>query len=193
MVPQVANGSDLAALEIGPQGAVLSSPYGVDVSVPEGALKDTTSVTLQPVSDGKLVLQQTVRYVPESAFDLAFAQMDGRGTTLGDKSATVTIDLGDRYVDGATVYQLVEGVPTKISGVKVDGTKLSFSASGPMRFVAGVPVETAAAQSRNLVPLIVLALLAVIVMIVAITVLTSLRSKKAPTIANRGSRKRSRF
>ena len=193
MVPQITNDSDLAALVIGPVGGVLTCPFGVQVAVPEGALTDETSVTVQPVPDSQLTIQQTVRYVPESAYDLAFAQMDGRGITLGEKSARVTIDLQDRFAEGATVYQLNDGVPTRIEGVEVKGTTLSFDTSGPMQFVAGVPVQATAAQSRNLVPLIVLALLAVIVMIVAITVLTSLRSKKAPTISNRGSRKRSRF
>ncbi len=193
MVAQVDSSGDLVALEIGPSGGVLTCPFGVAVNVPEGALTDTTSVTVKPVPDSQLQIQQLVRYVPESGFDLAFAQMDGRGITLGEKSARVSLDLQDRFVDGATLYQMVNGVPTKIDEVEIEGTTLSFDASGPMRVVAGVPIQATQAQSRNLVPLIVLALLAVIILIVMITVLTSLRSNKAPTIANRGSRKRSRF
>ena len=50
--------------------------------------------------------------------------MNGRGTDLGDKEVTVRVDLGERWTDGATLYQLVNGQATPLESVKVDGTVL---------------------------------------------------------------------
>jgi hypothetical protein len=193
LVPQDIGGGNLFALEIGPAGATMDCPFGVQLVVPKDTFADTTSVTVRPIPDNQLQLQQTVRFVPQSAFDIAFAKLDGRGTDLGGKSAEVHIDLKDRFVGGATLYELTNGQLTPIKNVSTKGTVLTFDVTGPLRIVAGVPVATTNAQKRSLVPLVVLALLAVIVLIVAITVLTSLRSGRTPTISNRGSRKRSRF
>ena len=193
MVPQNVQSDDLVALEIGPAGGELSCPFGVQIVVPKDAFTDMTSVTVQPISDSQLAIQQTVRYVPQSAYDIAFAALDGRGTDLGTKSAEVSIDLKERFAEGATLYDVTNGTAIPLEGVKTDGTILSFETSGPIRVVAGVTVKTAATQGRNLVPLVILALLAVIVLIVAISMLTSLRAGRVPTISNRGSRKRGRF
>ncbi|HRA48768.1 MAG TPA: hypothetical protein PK819_11930 [Thermomicrobiales bacterium] len=193
MVPQVDQGSDLVALEIGPNGGELVCPFGVHVNVPKGTFSDMTSVTVRPVPDNQLQLQQAVRFVPESAFDIAFAQLDGRSTDLAGKTATVSVDLAERFTTGATLYQILNGEATLLTNVTTNGTVLSVDTTGAMRIVAGVPVVMSGTQQRSLVPLIVLALIAVILVIVAITVLTSLRAKRAPTISNRGSRKRSRF
>jgi hypothetical protein len=194
MVPQLGEDGSLAALEIGPEGNTLVSPFGVQIVVPKDTFSDTTSVTVQPVKDAEVPLQPAVRLVPDSAFDISFAQLNGRGIDLGDKKAKVTVDLGDRWADGATLYRLVDGQASELSGVDREGTTLSFDIGGPMRIVAGVPTAQAAAGSRSLVPFIVVALIAVILLIVAISVLTSLRSRRPrAVVTRRASGSRSRF
>jgi hypothetical protein len=138
-------------------------------------------------------IQSGIRLVPDSAFDISFAQMNGRGIDLGDKDATVRIDLGDRWINGASVFQLVDGQANELSGVTANGTVLELKISEPMRLVAGVPSAQAAAGSRSLVPFIIIALIAVILLIVAGSVLTSLRGRRTPTVPirrNSGSRNR---
>jgi hypothetical protein len=193
MVPQVGPDGRLVALEIGPAGGQLDSTFGVQVVVPEGTFNDVTSVTVQPVPDSQVPLQTAVRLVPDSAFDISFAQMNGRGIDLGDKNAIVRIDLGERWADGASVFQLVDGQANQLSGVSASGTVLELKISEPMRLVAGVPTQQAAAGSRSLVPFVIVALVAVIVLIVAGSVLVSLRGRRTPTVGTRrrsGSRNR---
>jgi hypothetical protein len=194
MVPQVSDNGNLVALEIGPGGDTLTSSYGVQIQVPAETFTDVTSVTLQPVQDNQVPLQATIRLVPNSAFDVSFALLNGRATDLGDKQATVVVDLGERWTSGATIYELVNGEAVGIGGVKTDGTVLTFEISRPLRFVAGVPAASAAAGSRSLVPFIIIALISVILLIVAVSVLTSLRSRRAPTVVSRrASGSRGRF
>jgi len=193
MVPQVGNDGRLVALEMGPQGGPLDSPYGVQIVVPENTFTETTSVTLQPVADIQVPLQVGIRLVPESTYDISFAKMNGRGTDLGDKEVTVRVDLGERWTDGATLYQLVNGQATPLKSVKVDGTVLEGKINGPARVVAGVPTAQIAGSSRNLVPIVIVALVAVILLIVAGSVLISLRNRRPRTVATRrtlGSRGR---
>jgi hypothetical protein len=162
--------------------------------VPEDTFSDTTSVTVQPVPDAEVPLQPSIRLVPASAFDISFAQLNGRGIDLGDKKAQVKVDLGERWADGATLYQLVNGQATALGGVSSNGTTLEFDVGGPMRIVAGVPTAQSAASSRSLVPFIVVALIAVILLIVAISVLTSLRGRRPrAVVSKRVSGSRSRF
>ena len=130
MVPQVSDDGQLVALEIGPAGDTLSSPYGVQINVPEGTFQDMTSVTLQPVADSQVPLQAAVRLVPESAFDISFAQMNGRAMSLGDKSATVSVDLSQRWTNGATAYELVNGQAVEIKGVSTEGRCSSSTSTG---------------------------------------------------------------
>jgi hypothetical protein len=195
MVPQVTNDGQLVAREIGPDGGELSNAeYGVEIVVPKDAFSDTASVTVQPVPDNQVPLQQGIRLVPESAFDISFAQLDGRGIDLGNKSATVRIDLGERWADGASLFQLVNGQANQIGGVSRDGTVLSAEVKGPMRIVAGVPSAQVAGNSRSLVPFVIIALIAVILLIVAGSVLISLRARRTPTVATRrSSGNRNRF
>jgi hypothetical protein len=193
MVPQIGADGQLVALEIGPGGGQLDSTFGVQVVVPKGTFNDVTSVTVQPVPDSQVPIQSGIRLVPDSAFDISFAQMNGRGIDLGDKDATVRIDLGDRWINGASVFQLVDGQANELSGVTANGTVLELKISEPMRLVAGVPSAQAAAGSRSLVPFIIIALIAVILLIVAGSVLTSLRGRRTPTVPirrNSGSRNR---
>jgi hypothetical protein len=185
MVPQVSDDGQLVALEIGPAGDTLSSPYGVQINVPEGTFQDMTSVTLQPVADSQVPLQAAVRLVPESAFDISFAQMNGRAMSLGDKSATVSVDLSQRWTNGATAYELVNGQAVEIKGVSTEGSVLTFDINRPMRIVAGVPSVPVAASSRSLVPFIIIALVSVILLIIAVSVLTSLRGRRPRTVVTR--------
>src|SRR4029078_3571443 len=87
LVPQDIGGGNLVALELGPGGATVECPLGVQLVVPKDTFADTTSVTVRPIPDNQLQLQQTVRFVPQSAFDIAFAKLDGRGTDLGGQAA----------------------------------------------------------------------------------------------------------
>jgi hypothetical protein len=194
MVPQVGADGRLVALEIGPDGGQLDSSFGVQVVVPEGTFHDVTSVTVQPVPDNQVPLQTSLKLVPDSAFDISFAQMNGRGIDLGDKSATVRIDLGERWITGASVFKLIDGQASQINGVTANGTVLEFRISEPMRLVAGVPNAQVAAGSRSLVPFIIIALIAVILLIVAGSVLISLRGRRTPTVpTRRASGNRNRF
>ena len=194
MVPQVGNErTRLVALEMGPEGGPLNSPYGVQIVVPKNTFTDTTSVTLQPVTDNQVPLQAGISLVPDSAYDISFAKLNGRGIDLGDKDVTVRVDLGERWADGATLFQLVNGQATPLRNVKVDGTVLEGKINGPTRVVAGVPTSQIAGGSRNLVPIIIVALVAVILLIVAGSVLISLRSRRPRTVTTRrtlGSRSR---
>jgi len=193
MVPQVGNEGRLVALEMGPAGGSLNSPYGVQIVVPENTFSDTTSVTLQPVADNQVPLQAGVSLVPESAYEISFAKLNGRGIDLGDKEVTVRVDLGERWADGATLFQLVNGQATPLKNVKVDGTALEGKINGPTRVVAGVPTSQIAGSSRSLVPIVIVALVAVILLIVAGSILISLRNRRPRTVATRrtlGSRGR---
>jgi hypothetical protein len=193
MVPQVGNEGRLVALEMGPAGGSLNSPYGVQIVVPENTFSDTTSVTLQPVADNQVPLQAGVSLVPESAYEISFAKLNGRGINLGDKEVTVRVDLGERWADGATLFQLVNGQATPLRNVKVDGTALEGKINGPTRVVAGVPTAQIAGGSRSLVPIVIVALVAVILLIVAGSILISLRNRRPRTVATRrtlGSRGR---
>jgi hypothetical protein len=193
MVPQVGNEGRLVALEMGPAGGPLNSPYGVQILVPENTFTDTTSVTLQPVADNQVPLQPGISLVPESAYDISFAKLNGRGIDLGDKEVTVRVDLGERWADGATLFQILNGQATPLKNVKVDGTVLEGQINGPTRVVAGVPRAPIAGSSRNLVPIVIVALVAVILLIVAGSVLISLRGRRPRTVATRrtlGSRGR---
>jgi hypothetical protein len=194
MVPQVSDNGQLVAWEIGAGGDTLTSSYGVQIQVPPETFSDVTSVTLQPVEDNQVPLQAAIRLVPDSAFDVSFAQLNGRTTDLGDKKATVLVDLGERWTEGATIYELVNGQAVAVHGVSRDGTVLTFEISRPIRFVAGVPAASAVAGSRSLVPFIIIALISIILLIVAVSVLTSLRSRRTPTVVSRRtSGSRSRF
>jgi hypothetical protein len=188
MVPQVDADTNLVALEIGPAGGVLASDFGVAITVPEDTFADTTSVTLQPVSDNQLVLQGDVALVPESGFDVSFALMNGRGIDLGEKTARIRVDLGDNWRDGATLYQMSNGQLTRLSGVSRDGTALEADISGPIRLVAGVPIVATNEAGRSLVPFVILALIGVILAIVAVSVLTSVRSRRKPVTIKRSRR-----
>lgn len=185
MVPQVGANGRLVALEIGPAGGQLDSSFGVQIIVPEGTFDDVTSVTVQPVPDNQVPLQTGIRLVPDSAFDISFAQLNGRGVNLGDKNATVRIDLGDRWTDGASVFQLVDGQARQLGGVSASGSVLELEIGEPMRLVAGVPNQQVAATNRSLVPFVIIALIAVILLLVAGSVLISLRGRRTPTVANR--------
>lgn len=185
MVPQVGANGRLVALEIGPAGGQLDSSFGVQIIVPEGTFDDVTSVTVQPVPDNQVPLQTGIRLVPDSAFDISFAQLNGRGVNLGDKNATVRIDLGDRWTDGASVFQLVDGQARQLGGVSASGSVLELEIGEPMRLVAGVPNQQVAATNRSLVPFVIIALIAVIMLLVAGSVLISLRGRRTPTVANR--------
>jgi hypothetical protein len=186
MVPQVSNNGNLVAKEIGPSGGELTnSDFGVRIEVPEGTFEDMTSVTLQPVPDNQVPLQSGLSLVPDSAFDISFAQLNGRAVELGDKSANVQVDLGDRWQDNATLYQLINGQATPLDDVSVSGSTLAIEIDGPMRLVAGVPAASAASSDRGLVPFILIALVAVIVLIVAGSVLTSLRGRRPRTVPTR--------
>jgi hypothetical protein len=193
MVPQVDNNGRLVALEMGTEGGLLNSPFGVQIDVPKETFSDTTSVTLQPVADNQVPLQAGISLVPQSAYDISFAKLNGRGIDLGDKRVTVRVDLGERWTDGATLFQLVNGQANPLGGVKTNGTVLEAKISGPTRVVAGVPTAQIATSGRSLVPIIIAALVAVIVLIVAGSVLISLRSRRPRTVATRrtlGSRSR---
>jgi hypothetical protein len=107
---------------------------------------------------------------------------------------TVRVDLGERWADGATLFQLVNGQANPLGGVKTDGTVLETKISGPIRVVAGVPTAQIAGSGRSLVPIVIAALVAVILLIVASSVLISLRSRRPRTVATRRSLgSRSRF
>jgi hypothetical protein len=186
MVPQVTNNGNLVAKEIGPIGGELtSSDLGVRIEVQEGAFEDMTSVTLQPVPDNQVPLQAGLSLVPDSAFDISFAQLNGRAVDLGDNSAKVQVDLGERWRDNATLYQLVNGQATALNGVRTSGSTLEIEIDGPMRLVAGVPAASAASTDRGLVPFVLIALAAVIVLIVAGSVLTSLRGRRLRPVPTR--------
>jgi hypothetical protein len=111
--------------------------------------------------------------------------LNGRAVELGDKSANVQVDLGDRWQDNATLYQLINGQATPLDDVSVSGSTLAIEIDGPMRLVAGVPAASAASSDRGLVPFILIALVAVIVLIVAGSVLTSLRGRRPRTVPTR--------
>jgi hypothetical protein len=194
MVPQVDNNGRLVALEMGNEGGLLNSPFGVQIEVPKETFSDTTSVTLQPVADNQVPLQAGISLVPQSAYDISFAKLNGRGIDLGDKQVTLRVDLGERWTDGATLFQLINGQANAISGVKTNGTVLEAKINGPTRVIAGVPTAQIAGSGRGLVPIIIAALIAVIVLIVASSVLISLRNRRPRTVATRRSLgSRSRF
>jgi hypothetical protein len=148
---------------------------------------------LQPIPDNQLVLQTGVSLVPDSAFDISFAHQNGRGTDLGEKEATLRIDLADRWEDGATLYQLVDGIATQMNDVERDGTVLSADVSGPIRVVAGVPLAQTAESGRSLVPIVVVGLIGVILAIIAISGLTSIRARRRPVTIKRSTGSRGRY
>ena len=194
MVPQVTNNGNLFAKEIGPQGGELATDFGIAIAVPEGTFQDMTSVTLQPVADNQVPLQSGLSLVPDSAYDISFAHLNGRAVELEDGAATVRMDLGERWQDNATLYQLVNGQAMPLDNVQATGSVLEIEIDGPMRLVAGVPTTVAGSSDRGLVPFIILALVAVIVLVVAGSVLTSLRGRRPRTVpTRRASGNRGRF
>jgi hypothetical protein len=156
------------------------------VSIPEGALTDASTLSIQPVPDTKLPAQDGVDPISNSAFDVTLAGPDGRAIAKLLKPADLRIELDkDRMKDGARIYR-VEGTQLiALPNSRIEGNALVVSVDQFSRFVVGVPSTVQGSQNRSLVPFILAAIVVILVMLAMIVLGGMFRPRRQRVVVSR--------
>ena len=177
----------MVATIIGPEGGVLPCPAGAEIEVPPGALKEPSTVTIVPISNSKLPVQNAVELIPDTGFDVTFAGPDGRAIDYALlEKAEFHIKLDEEAIRTGTKLYLVDGAAlVPLSGTRIDGETLSVSIDGYARLVAGIPAPVNAGTTRNVGRYVAAAAVGVIAMIVMVVLFGMFRPRRHRIITNR--------
>jgi hypothetical protein len=194
IAPTTSEDGSVASL-VGPEGGTLSSPLGATLIVPEGALTETSTVSIQPVSDTKLPAENEVDLVPRSGFDVTLAGPDGRAIENISKPAELRIELDEQHVqEGVRLYRVEGSELVVLPNTRIDGNTLVTTVDQFSRFVAGMPAPAAASNSRNFLPFALAGIVVVLVMIGMIVLGGMFRPRRQRVVmTRRPPRQRSRY
>jgi hypothetical protein len=176
----------MVAAVIGPEGGSLSCKAGASVVFPAGALSEKSTVTIQPIANTKLPIQDGVDLLPNSAFDITIAGADGRAVGSLSAPAEFTLNLGkDRLLPGTKLYQVQGSSLVEVPNVKTQGNKLIVTLDSFSRIVAGVPAPTTAKSGRSVLPFILAAVVVVLAMIVMVVLGGIFRPRRQRVVVTR--------
>jgi hypothetical protein len=152
-----AAGADgMYAVTLDTSGGKLESPYGATVIVPEGCLKDQTTVTIKPVDDKAVPETAGISTIAGTAFDVGFGAADGRAVNDLEIPAVLTIALQSASMtESARIYR-VEGNTLKLMPLTAsDAGSISTEIDGLARYVVGVPQGNTAASTTSINPFLI--------------------------------------
>lgn len=171
---------------MGVDGGTLTSPQGVTLIVPPGALAGQSTITIQPVTDTKLPTGNGVQLVRNTAFDVTVAGADGRAIDKLLAPAEVRVQLDEALVEqGVRLYEVDGSTLRQLPDTVIEGDELVVSLTSFSRIVAGKPVPVTATAKRNVLPFI-LAAVVVMILLVVLTLLAGMfRPRRQRIITNR--------
>jgi hypothetical protein len=160
---------------------------GAVIEIPAGALKEPSTVTIIPVTDTKMPVQDGVELIPASGYDVTIAGPDGRAIDYSLlKTAQFSVKITQDAVRSGMKLYRVEGTSlVPLSNTRIEGNVLSVSIDGFSRFVAGVPAPATAGTNRNLLPFVLAAVVAIFAMVVMIVLGGMFRPRRHRVITNR--------
>jgi hypothetical protein len=174
------------AAVIGTEGGSLTSPGGVTVNIPAGALTAPSTITIQPLSDSKVPATNGVEVVRGTAFDVTVAGADGRAIEQLSEPVEVRVQLDEDVIeDGARLYQANGGALSAMPNVRIEGNELVVTVTTVTRMVAGRSVTVTATGQRNVLPFILAAIVVIFAMIVMIVLAGMFRPRRQRIITNR--------
>jgi hypothetical protein len=177
----------LVAKLIGPEGGLLVCPSGAQVEIPAGALRESSTVTIDPVPDSKISARGGVEIIPNSGFDVTIAGPDGRAIDyeLGER-ATLTITLPEEAaVSGMRLYRFEGSALVALPNTRIEGNVLSATVSEFSRFVVGVPAPAATGTNANLKKFVLAAFVLLLGMIAVVILGGMFRPRRQRVITNR--------
>jgi len=171
---------------MGVDGGTLTSPQGVTLIVPPGALAGQSTITIQPVTDTKLPTGNGVQLVRNTAFDVTVAGADGRAIDKLLAPAEVRVQLDEALVEqGVRLYEVDGSTLRQLPDTVIEGDELVVSLTSFSRIVAGKPVPVTATAKRDVLPFI-LAAVVVMILLVVLTLLAGMfRPRRQRIITNR--------
>ncbi|HEY7035881.1 MAG TPA: hypothetical protein VH482_31390 [Thermomicrobiales bacterium] len=171
------------AQTIGPGGGELQCPLasGATLSIPAGALKEPSWVTIRPLGDREVPTSSSVTLVDGTAYDVTVALANGESVDKLAAPATLTISVPKRSTDRRLMLYRVSGTRLEpLSGVKVEGDTISAQLSNASKVVAGLPAPSApAATTRDPMPFI-LAALGIVVALMAVFAVAGVVLRRRP-------------
>ncbi len=144
--PCAPTGKDgMVASVIGPEGGDLSCKEGsgAKLVIPPQALREPSSVIIQPAPDRKLPATTGIELIAGTGFDVTIAELNGESVERLDTPATFSITLPEDAVKpNLTLYRVTGNRLEPLSGVKIDGTTVSVPlnhsrASSPVSHLLG--------------------------------------------------------
>ena len=181
--------------QIGPDGGPLESPFGASLDVPAGALTEVSTVSIQPVADTKLPVQEQVDLIPGSGFDISIAGPDGRAIEQIAEPAEFRIEIDeDQMSEGVRLYRVDGSELVALPNTRIDGNELVITVSSASRIVAGVPSPTSANPTRGALPFILAAVVVVIVLVGMVVLGGMFRPRRQRVVVTRRPpRQRSKY
>lgn len=195
--PTLAPTSDengMVAQTIGPGGGTLESPLGISVTIPEGALEESVTLSIQPVGDAKLPPASGVQVLSSTGFDVAMAASDGVALTEPlRKPAEVRIAVDGDAGEQARLYRVDGARMTALANTRHEDGALVVSVTEFSRFVAGVPATASVETRRNVLPFVLAAVVVILVMVGMVLFGGMIRPRRQRIVVTRRPSARSRY